>query len=91
MELWKKYIQDSEISTPESCTLVRIMMSIPPKTGWVERTYSHLELTCQKRRNQLEVTSLKGLFFLAILKLDVRASLGYTKEIESMGKTFPKI
>ena len=53
--------------------------------------YDHLQLICQKRRNRLEVTSLKDLFFLAILKLDMKDSLGYMKEIESMGKTFPKI
>ena len=66
-------------------------MSIPPNTGWVEKPYSHLELICQNRRNQLEVTSLKDLFFLAILKLDVKDFLGYVKKIKSMGKNFPKI
>ena len=41
--------------------------------------------------NQLEVAPLKNLFFLAVLKLDVKDSFGYSKEIESMGKTFPTI
>ena len=31
------------------------------------------------------------LFFLSILKLDVKDSFGYNKEIERMGKTFPTI
>ena len=53
--------------------------------------YDHSKLLCQKRRNWLEVTSLKDLFFLAILKLNVKDSLGYLKEVKSMGKTFPKI
>ena len=39
--------------------------------------------------NQLEVAPLKNLFFLADLKLDVKNSFGYNKEIERMGKTFP--
>ena len=41
-------------------------------------------------RKQLEVAPLKNLFFLAVLKLDVKNSFGYNKEIEMMGKTFPK-
>ena len=42
-------------------------------------------------RNQLEVAPVKNLFFLAVLKLDVKDSFGYNKEIERMGKTSPKI
>ena len=36
--------------------------------------------------NQLEVAPLKNLFFLAVLRLDVKDSFGYNKEIERMGK-----
>ena len=39
--------------------------------------------------NQLEAAPLKNLFFLASLKLDVKNSFGYNKEIERMGETFP--
>ena len=42
-------------------------------------------------RNYLEVAPLKNLFFLAVLKLDVKDSLGYNKEIEEMRKTLPAI
>ena len=42
-------------------------------------------------RNQFEVAPLKNLFFQAVLKLDVKNSFGYNKEIEKMGKIFPKI
>ena len=41
--------------------------------------------------NQLEVTSLKNLFFLAALKLHVKDSFGYNKELERMEKTSPTI
>ena len=44
-----------------------------------------------KGLNQLELAPLKNLFFLAVLKLDVKDSFGCNKEIESMGKTFPII
>ena len=42
-------------------------------------------------RNQLEVAPLKNLFFLTALKLDVKDSFGYNKEIEKMEKTFSTI
>ena len=42
-------------------------------------------------RNQFEVAPLKNLFFQAVLKLDVKNSFGYNKEIESIRKTFPII
>ena len=35
----------------------------------------------------MEVAPLKNLFFLAVLKLDVKDSFGYNKEIERIGKT----
>ena len=38
--------------------------------------------------NQLEAAPLKNLF-LASLKLDVKNSFGYNKEIERMRETFP--
>ena len=42
-------------------------------------------------RKQLEVAPLKNLFFLTALKLDVKDSFGYNKEIEKMEKTFSTI
>ena len=90
MELQKKYVENHKTSTPEFCTFIQIMLSIPPNMGWVERAYSHLELVWPKRRNRLEVAQLKSIFFLAILKLDMKDSFGYMKETESKGKTFPK-
>ena len=42
-------------------------------------------------RNQLEAAPLKNFFFLAVLKLDVKDSFGYNKEIKRMEKTFPTI
>ena len=42
-------------------------------------------------QDQLEVAPLKNLFFLAVLRLEVKDSFGYNKETERMGKTFPTI
>ena len=40
-------------------------------------------------RNQLELAPVKNIFFLDVLKPNVKDSFGYNKEIERMGKTFP--
>ena len=56
------------------------MFSIPPNTGWVERSYSILELICQKRRNQLAISSMQTWYFLAVLKLKVKKSFAYEEE-----------
>ena len=37
-------------------------------------------------RNQLEAAPMKNLFFLAVLKLDMKDSFGYNKETERTGK-----
>ena len=42
-------------------------------------------------KSKLKVAPLKNLLFLAVLKLDVKDSCGYNKEIESLEKTFPII
>ena len=49
-------------------TLKRIMMAVPVNTGWVERSYSHLEMICEKRRNQMKVERMEVLMFLSVLQ-----------------------
>ena len=44
-----------------------------------------------KGLNQLELAPWKNLFFLVVLKSDVKDPFGCNREIESMGKTFPII
>ena len=39
----------------------------------------------------MEVAPLKNIFFLDVLKLEVKDSFRYNKEIERMVKTFPTI
>ena len=84
MELWQRFIQNNDITYQHLSTLIKIMISIPPNTGWVERAYSLLELICQKRRNQLAIESLMSLFFLSVLKLPIRDAFSYNKEIDKM-------
>ena len=56
------------------------MFSTPPNTGWSERGYSIVELICQKRDNQLAISLMQTLYFLAVLKLKVKESFAYKEE-----------
>ena len=56
------------------------MFSTPPNTGWSERGYSIVELICQKRGNQLAISLMQTLYFLAVLKLKVKESFAYEEE-----------
>ena len=67
---------------PGVSRMIQIMLNIPPNTGWVEREYSVLENICQKRQNRLEVGLLMHHFFISLLKLHIRDSFGYSKELE---------
>ena len=55
----------NEIAFPDLSKMIRVMLSIPPSTGWIEHAYSVLENICQKRWNRLEVGSLKHQFFFS--------------------------
>ena len=69
--LWQKFISINELSSPRLCKLVRIMLSFPPNTGWVERSYSSFEMICDKRRNRLLTDNIRELYFLTVLKLNI--------------------
>ena len=51
---------------------LKIMISIPPNTGWIERAYSYLELNCAKRRDKMSISTMVNLLFLSVLKWPVR-------------------
>ena len=84
MDLWKEFLHNNEFSCGDVCSFVRILFSIPANTGWVERLYSILENICQKRRNQLAISTMSLLFFLAVLKLPVKESQEYKDEIKTL-------
>ena len=60
MQLWQEFVQTKDLEYPSFCDLVRLMIAIPPYSGWVERAYSKLEQICQKRRNRMSVDHLKS-------------------------------
>ena len=84
MDLWKEFLGTHKFDCDLICQLVKIMISIPPNTGWIERAYSYLELICAKRRNQMAIGTMANLFFLSVLKLPVKNSSEYDKEIDRM-------
>ena len=84
MDVWTDYINMHGFDFGDMCRMIKIMMSIPPNTGWIERSYSLLEIICQKRRNQMALETMRNLFLLAVLKLPVRDCFSYDKEIERM-------
>ena len=82
--LWKGFIKDMEMPCSDFCDLIRIMVSVAVNSGWVERSYSYLEMVCQKKRNRLNIGNLKDLFFLAVLKLPPKECLYYKEEIKTL-------
>ena len=84
MNMWTDFINMNEFDYGDMCRMIKIMMRIPPNTGWIERSYSLLEIICQKRRNQMALETMRNLFLLAVLKLPVRDCFSYDKEIERM-------
>ena len=81
-KLWMEFLKSNGMKYPDLCDSILIMISNPPNSGYVERAYSYLEQVCQKKRNRLEISNLKELFFLAVLKLPVKDSYSYAKEID---------
>ena len=42
---------EPEIEHGDACDMVQIMLSIPRNTGWIEQSYSKLEMIFSKRSN----------------------------------------
>ena len=84
MDLWKEFLSKHEFGCDLVCQLVKIMISIPPNTGWIKRAYSYFELICAKRRNRMSISTMANLLFVSVLKRPVRDSPDYQKEIKRM-------
>ena len=86
-KLWMEFLAVSEMAAPDLCSMVRIMISVPPNTLWIERAYSMYENICSKRRNELLVDTKRELFFLSVLKLDVKEPMEYEDEMNVLSKS----
>ena len=81
MDVWTDYINMHGFDCGDMCRMIKIMMSIPPNTGWIERSYSLLEIICQKKKKQDGIRNNEEPFFLAVLKLPVRDCFCDDKEL----------
>ena len=72
----------NEIAFPDLSKMIRVMLSIPPSTGWIERAYSVLENMSEEVEPVRSWITEAPIFFLAVLKLPVRDNIGYLKELE---------
>ena len=86
MDMCRDYINLYEFDSGDMCRMIKIMMSIPPNTGWAEHSYSLLKIICHKRRNQIALETMRNLFFLDALKLPVRDCFSYDKESERISR-----
>ena len=82
LELWQEFLQKHYLQYPSFGDLVRIMLVIPPNSGWVERAYSILEQICQKRRNALKVEHMRDMLLLSVLRLSPKKCMDYKDEIQ---------
>ena len=79
---WQDFYIHSLMPYPNFCAAIKIMYSVAVNTGWIERAYSILEQICSKKRNKLSPATMRHLFLLAVLKLEV------VRVIDNAGKTF---
>ena len=68
-------------------SLLMILMATPSNTSSLERSYTHSELVCAPRRSKLSPKNIKNLYLLAMLKLTVKGSGEYIREIKYLEKT----
>ena len=76
-------ISHHSITHPNICELIRILMSVCPSTGPLERSYSKLAKICYKDRNQLSSKNLETLYLLSLLK---EYNIDYDKAIKLLEK-----
>ena len=50
LDVLRKFIKLHGLEFPEFCLLMQAMISTPPNTSPLERSYTKLEMVCQKRR-----------------------------------------
>ena len=73
LSLLQEFIKQNEMSFFYTCQMLRIALSIAPNTGWIERSYSHLALICQKQRNRMDMKTMELLYLLKEIDLPVKS------------------
>ena len=81
MKLWGNFVRESSMELLNMVRLVRIMLSVPANTSWIERGFSMLEMICSKRRNKLGVNNIAALFLTKVLGIPAKSVQEYEDEI----------
>ena len=78
---------DTRTMFPNFASLLMILMATPSNTSSLERSYTQSELVCAPRRSKLSPKNIKNLYLLVMLKLTVKGSGEYIREIKYLEKT----
>ena len=82
-DLWKNFCQTRSMEHKFITKVIKLMISIPPNTAWIERAYSKLQIICNVQWGNLLISNIHAEFFMNVLELPVRScSSGYNGEIE---------
>ena len=79
LSLLQEFVKHHEMVFFHLCQIVRIALSIATNTGWIERSYSRLQLICTKQRNKMKMTTMEVLYLLKELNLPMKES--YVEEL----------
>ena len=83
LDVFTKFLggPDNGVQFLNVCQLIKLMIATLCNTS-VERGYLYLKMICSPRRNSLKPEHLETLFLLATLKIPVKESHDYSKEME---------
>ena len=82
LQCYKAFLNNESITFPNVSTLLRICIALAPNTSYLERSYSKLQMICEKRRNTMTAETIESLYLLAVLNIPVKDPFSYVKEIE---------
>ena len=82
VECWKNFITSQSICFPDVSELIQILLATAANTGYLERSYSILEMICDKRRNSMSIDTIQTLYLLGVLQIPVKGINEYSDVIK---------
>ena len=80
------FITSQSISFPDVSELIQILLATAANTGYLERSYSILEMICGKRRNSMSIDTIQTLYLLGVLQILVKGVNEYSDVIKILEK-----
>ena len=93
LELWEKFIKENTMVHRPLVQLLKLMLSILPNTSAIERSYSYLNVICDKRRGRMLDETMSLLYMLKVLNIQPKSVDDYDDVItlmESKSAPVPK-